>query len=161
MARQLNGLVMHGQPLNIQRPRAYVEPQSIKTPAAAAAIGLESVSETAVGASSVLQLSNMVTDEELADSAAVEEIKEDVIEECQKFGAVRRVEITAAERPASAATGTGDSVTRCGLVFVQFSAVEEAVNARAALSGRTFGNAAVVAQFYPEADFEAQKPASI
>ena len=121
---------------------------------------MESVSETAVGASSVLKLSNMVTDEELADSAAVEEIKEDVIEECQKFGAVQRVEITA-ERPASAATGTGDSVTRCGLVFVQFSAVKEAVNARAALSGRTFGNAAVVAQFYPEADFEAQKPASI
>ena len=37
-------------------------------------------------ATAVLQLSNMVTTEELSDPEAVKEIIEDVTEECEKFG---------------------------------------------------------------------------
>jgi hypothetical protein len=118
MATQLNGLVMGGMPLNIQRPRAYVDPGvaagssmnaaavapavtntlpasataapaaggSGSAPRATAAAGAVEADAASSTATAVLQLSNMVTTEELSDPEAVKEIIEDVTEECEKFG---------------------------------------------------------------------------
>ncbi|CAJ0748244.1 13808_t:CDS:10, partial [Entrophospora sp. SA101] len=76
----------------------------------------------------VLQLLNMVTPEELVDDEEYEDIVEDVREECSKFGCIVDMKIP---RP-------GQSTTGVGKIFVRFDSAEAAGIALRALAGRKF-----------------------
>ncbi|CAJ0904125.1 11006_t:CDS:10 [Entrophospora sp. SA101] len=76
----------------------------------------------------VLQLLNMVTSEELVDDEEYEDIVEDVREECSKFGCIVDMKIP---RP-------GQSTTGVGKIFVRFDSAEAAGIALRALAGRKF-----------------------
>lgn len=95
-------------------------------------------------ATRILVLANMVMADELQDDAEYADIVDDVRSECAKFGSVLNVKIPR----------DGPAV---GRVFVEFSAAAEASAASATLGGRTFAGRVVVASFYPEADFTADK----
>ena len=70
--------------------------------------------------------------EELADAVAYEEIKEDMMEECGKYGTVTKLVIP---RP----TADGTPAPGVGKVYVEYDAVEGAMKARTSLNGRKFG----------------------
>lgn len=91
----------------------------------------------------VLQLLNMVTAEELMDNAEYLEIKEDVQEECEKYGRVLALKIP---RP------RGGSIQQPGVgkIFVKFEDREGAQKALKALAGRKFADRTVVVTFFGE-----------
>ncbi|CAG8508006.1 11388_t:CDS:10 [Racocetra persica] len=83
----------------------------------------------------VLQLLNMVTPEELVDDDEYEDIVDDVREECSKFGHVMDMKIP---RP-----GSG-SLSGIGKIFVRFESIEAAGAALRALAGRKFAERTLV-----------------
>lgn len=88
----------------------------------------------------VLCLLNMVTEDELLDDDEYEEILEDVKDECNKYGAVKSIEIP---RPIP-----GVDVPGVGKIFVEFTSHGESQKAQTALTGRKFANRVVVTSFY-------------
>lgn len=96
-------------------------------------------------ASNVIVLLQMVTQDELLDDQEYNDIKEDVHDECSKYGQVEAVVIP---RPGYDPTGVGK-------VYVKFDSVESATAARDALAGRKFDSRTVVAQFYSDDKFAA------
>ena len=118
--------------------------------------------------SRVLQLLNMVTPDELMDNDDYEgkrvratfhppslriqqgqrltsfaEIKEDVQEECEKFGTVLGLKIP---RP----VGGSRQSAGVGKIFVKFDTPEVAKKALNALAGRKFADRTVVTTYFPE-----------
>ncbi|KAB8611417.1 hypothetical protein FH972_025922 [Carpinus fangiana] len=91
----------------------------------------------------VLQLLNMVTVDELMDNSEYSEIKEDVLEECEKFGKVLDLKIP---RP------KGGSMQNPGVgkIFVKFADSEGAQKALKALAGRKFADRTVVVTYFGE-----------
>ncbi|KAG0002785.1 U2 small nuclear RNA auxiliary factor 2 [Entomortierella chlamydospora] len=102
---------------------------------------------TEVVPTTVLQLLNMVTPEELEDDQEYEDILEDIRDECGKFGRVVDVKIP---RPVA-----GVVVAGTGKIFVKYSNVDEATTALRALSGRKFADRTVLTSFYDVDKFEA------
>ena len=90
-----------------------------------------------VAPTNVLQLSNMVTPQELSDDSEHADILEDVKQEMGKFGIVGRVEIPR--------TGAG-----AGQIYVAFGQMGDALKCINGMRGRTFGGNTVAAHFYPE-----------
>ena len=88
----------------------------------------------------VVMLSNMLEESELRDDSEYEDIVEDIRSECAKFGPVRTVVIPRA--------GPG-----VGKAYVEFEAVGGAMAAAAALSGRSFSNRRVGADYMDEGRF--------
>jgi len=97
----------------------------------------------------VISLTNMVTAEELADDQEFEDIKEDVADECNKFGTVKSIEI-----PRPMPGGSGVAVPGLGRIFVEFADTVGANKARKSLAGRTFGGKKVEATYFPEDLYE-------
>lgn len=64
------------------------------------------------------------------------ELEEEVKEECEKYGVVKRVVAT---------TGFDDNVR----IFVEFSHIKEAGNAINKLNGRFFAGKQIIARYYP------------
>ncbi|CAG8578720.1 17337_t:CDS:10 [Acaulospora morrowiae] len=95
----------------------------------------------------VLQLLNMVTPEELVDDEEYEDIVDDVREECSKFGQVVDMKIP---RP-----GQG-SATGVGKIFVRFESIEEASAALRALAGRKFAERTVLTSYIDEGTYFAE-----
>jgi len=95
----------------------------------------------------VLQLLNMVTTDELIDPEEYEEIKEDIREECEKFGEVVDINIP---RP----TGGSRQSAGLGKIYVCFDAPESATKALRALAGRKFADRTVVCTYFPEENYE-------
>ncbi|KAF9208149.1 U2 small nuclear RNA auxiliary factor 2 [Haplosporangium sp. Z 27] len=95
---------------------------------------------TEVVPTTVLQLLNMVTPEELEDDQEYEDIVEDIRDECGKFGQVVEIQIP---RPIA-----GQVVAGTGKIFVKYSNVDEATTALRALSGRKFADRTVLTSFY-------------
>jgi len=92
----------------------------------------------AVSASSrALEMSNMITEEDLVDDEEYEDIKLDVEDECNKTGRVVSLEI-----PRS-----GDGK---GKIFVMFETSEGAQKTLESLSGKHFGGRTVVVNFFSE-----------
>lgn len=85
----------------------------------------------------------MVTTADMADPEVMEEIKEDVADECNKQGTVLSV----------AAPASGDGA---GYVFVHFANAEGCGRAKATIGGRLFNGNVVAAQYYPDELFEKQ-----
>ncbi|KAJ5238739.1 hypothetical protein N7468_003358 [Penicillium chermesinum] len=92
----------------------------------------------------VLQLLNMVTEDELLDNDDYEEIYEDVLDECNKFGKVLRIKIP---RPGRQTAGVGK-------IFVKFETNEAAATALQALAGRKFSDRTVVVSYFGEENFD-------
>ncbi|KAK9480171.1 hypothetical protein V1514DRAFT_276954 [Lipomyces japonicus] len=95
----------------------------------------------------VLQLLNMILPEDLNDPDDYEDIKEDVIEECQKFGPVVDVKIP---RPTSA----NRTPAGVGKIFVRFETSEACADAAKTLAGRKFAERTVITTVLPEENYE-------
>ncbi|KAJ1654369.1 hypothetical protein IWQ61_005684 [Dispira simplex] len=91
----------------------------------------------------VLQLLNMVTPEELANDEEYQDIQEDIRDECTKFGTVVELRIP---RPNSDQPGVGK-------IFVKFADSNQALSAMNTLAGRKFADRTVVVSFIQEDDF--------
>ncbi len=96
--------------------------------------------------SRVLCLLSMVDAEELRDDQEYADIKEDITEECSKFGIVTQIVIP---RP----DARGAAVGGLGKVFVEFANAEQCAAAKKSLQGRKFADRTVIATSYPEAHF--------
>ncbi|KAK4230981.1 hypothetical protein QBC38DRAFT_467512 [Podospora fimiseda] len=99
------------------------------------------------GASRVLQLLNMVTADELIDKDDYEEIRDDVQEECEKYGKILSLKIP---RP----SGGSKQSAGVGKIYVKYETADSASKALKALAGRKFADRTVVTTFFPEENFD-------
>lgn len=97
--------------------------------------------------SRVVQLLNMVTADELMDNDDYEEIRDDVQEECEKFGTIVSLKIP---RP----TGGSRQSAGVGKIFIKYENSDQATKALKALAGRKFADRTVVATYFPEENFD-------
>ncbi|KAF2277450.1 uncharacterized protein EI97DRAFT_432325 [Westerdykella ornata] len=94
----------------------------------------------------VLVLMNMVTHDELLDKDSYEEIKEEVEEECSKYGRILEVKIP---RPSGARVNPG-----VGKIYIKYETPESAQKAIKALAGRAFTGRTVVVTHFSEELFD-------
>ncbi|KAH3914690.1 U2 snRNP auxiliary factor large subunit [Parastagonospora nodorum] len=94
----------------------------------------------------VVCLMNMVTSDELINDEEYEEIKEDIEEECQKYGPIVETKIP---RPAGARSSLG-----VGKIYIKYQDTESAQRAIKALAGRQFSRRTVVATQFSEEGFD-------
>ncbi|KAK0716969.1 hypothetical protein B0T26DRAFT_707890 [Lasiosphaeria miniovina] len=142
----LNGMTIGDRPIRVQKA-------SIGITQVAGEMGVNAMSmlagttsmETDVGR--VLQLLNMVTPDELMDNDDYEEIREDIEEECQKFGKILSLKIP---RP----IGGSRQSAGVGKIFIKFETSEEATKALRSLAGRKFADRTVVTTYFPEENFD-------
>lgn len=102
-------------------------------------------------ATRVLVLRNMCSREELTNDSDYAEIKEDVKDECGRFGAV-----LACEMPKPSAEGAAADPPGVGAIYVEYGDAAHAVAAAAALGGRDFGGKKVEAGFLTEEKWAAK-----
>eukprot|EP00245_Coleochaete_scutata_P012905 TRINITY_DN508_c0_g4_i2.p1 TRINITY_DN508_c0_g4~~TRINITY_DN508_c0_g4_i2.p1 ORF type:complete len:397 (-),score=99.82 TRINITY_DN508_c0_g4_i2:626-1816(-) len=93
----------------------------------------------------VIMLTEVVSPQELQEDNEYEEIKEDMRDECGKYGTLTNLVIP---RPRP-----GENVPGVGKVFVEYTDIAGSSKAKASLHGRKFGGNTVVATFYPEDKF--------
>ncbi len=94
----------------------------------------------AADATTVVQLLNMITEEDLKDPEEYEDLCDDVREECGKYGVIKSMKIP---RP----SGYGP-VPGVGKVFLEYASTEDAGRAAVSLSGRRFASRTVVSSFF-------------
>ncbi|RHY25292.1 hypothetical protein DYB32_008403 [Aphanomyces invadans] len=152
----LNGLDLGGHVLSVQRaskqgvlpkykPKGEDSAKATVTPTQV--IVLVWWSRQSMGNGWVWQ-GNMVQPAELEDDDEFADLKEDIEEECNKFGKVVALEVP---RPK-----TGETILGVGKVFVRFESVEGAEKATKALTGRKFGGNIVQVEYMSLAKFETQ-----
>ena len=131
----LNGLKMGDRVLTVRR--------ATETQAANAMLPANAITSLS-GATRIVTLDDAVSIEELQDEDAYREICEDMMEECERYGTVKRVQIP---RPAPP---DQKQATGLGKVIIEFDDVNVAVKARNAMHGRKFSGRTVTAAFLPE-----------
>lgn len=160
----LNGFELGDKKLIVQRasvgaksgPLAAASGLSGLNPSAAAALlplvqiqvpGLPSIPSNSAPRvlTEVLCLMNMVEPNELKDDEEYQEIMEDILEECGKYGTVRSIEIP---RPPKHQGDEEKHVPGLGKVFVEFDSATEAQRAQVNLAGRRFANKVVVISYF-------------
>ncbi|KRX08844.1 hypothetical protein PPERSA_08948 [Pseudocohnilembus persalinus] len=97
--------------------------------------------------STVIQLLNMVSYEDLLEDDLYDDLYQDVKEECAQFGPIDQIVIP---RPDKLTGLASPSVGKC---FVKFKYMIPAKKARHKLSGRTYNLRTVIVSFYPEEKF--------
>jgi len=157
----LNSVAIHGQTLKVGRPRSYQQTQTIQNPLSLllgtpgvpinplasvnqSEVPIEATTAKIFPPSRILVLKNMVQIEELEIDEEFVEIQEDVKEECEKFGKVLSIKIP---RPVKGKT----DIPGLGKIFLEYSTVDEAKNARKELHGRIFADNTVEVSYYDEA----------
>lgn len=118
----------------------------LQTQATAALLPANSITSLA-GATRIITLEDAVSIEELQDDDEYQEICEDMMEECEKYGTVKKVLIP---RPAPPDV---QQATGLGKVIIEFEDVNSSVKARNAMHGRKFGGKPVCAAFLPEEQY--------
>ncbi|KAJ4288051.1 hypothetical protein N0V90_012068 [Kalmusia sp. IMI 367209] len=98
--------------------------------------------------SRVVCLMNMVTPDELLNDEDYEEIKEDVEEECSKYGTIVEVKIP---RPAGVRSSAG-----VGKIYIKYEDADKAQVAIKALAGRQFSRRTVLATEFSEEGFDVE-----
>ncbi|CAD5330139.1 unnamed protein product [Arabidopsis thaliana] len=98
-------------------------------------------------ATTVVCLTQVVTEDELRDDEEYGDIMEDMRQEGGKFGALTNVVIP---RPSP----NGEPVPGLGKVFLKYADTDGSTRARFGMNGRKFGGNEVVAVYYPEDKFE-------
>jgi len=89
---------------------------------------------------------NMVTNEDLIDPFELEDIRNDIHQECSKFGTVLSVVVPGL-------TPDGKPLPGSGRVYAQFKEIEEAEKCKESLQGRTFAERTVIVTYYDDAKF--------
>jgi splicing factor U2AF subunit len=82
------------------------------------------------------------------------EIRDDVQEECEKFGAILAIKIP---RPA----GGSRQSAGVGKIFIKFETPESATKALRALAGRKFADRTVVTTYFPEVNYPSAAPLAV
>ncbi|KAL7936191.1 hypothetical protein V8C35DRAFT_297095 [Trichoderma chlorosporum] len=143
----LNGMDVGGKKLKVTK--ASIGPTQVANfdVGITAISGLASQTSNDIERSSVIQLLNMVTPEELLDNDDYDEICEDVQDECGKFGKVVELKVP---RP----SGGSRQSAGVGKIYVKFDSEESATKALTALAGRKFADRTVVSTYFPEENFE-------
>ncbi|KAL1603727.1 hypothetical protein SLS60_005317 [Paraconiothyrium brasiliense] len=98
--------------------------------------------------SRVVCLMNMVTPDELLNDEDYEEIKEDIEEECSKYGTILEVKIP---RPAGVRSSAG-----VGKIYIKYEDAEKAQTAIKSLAGRQFSRRTVLATEFSEEGFDVE-----
>eukprot|EP00327_Prymnesium_parvum_P001873 CAMPEP_0182847202 /NCGR_PEP_ID=MMETSP0006_2-20121128/28323_1 /TAXON_ID=97485 /ORGANISM="Prymnesium parvum, Strain Texoma1" /LENGTH=197 /DNA_ID=CAMNT_0024977501 /DNA_START=12 /DNA_END=606 /DNA_ORIENTATION=- len=159
LALGLNGIMLLTTTLRVSRPNNYqpsvgaattgleglvgnLNPQAILGALGACTGAIPAASAPAPLSSTVLRCSNMLTREELEDTEEREALKEDVTEECNKYGTVEAIKIPV----------KGNEL--CNL-YVKWSTLSGAEAALKALAGRKFDGRVVGVSSVPEAQFDA------
>jgi len=93
----------------------------------------------------ILLLLNMVTEEELLNDQFYEEIKEDVMSECEKFGNILSMKIP---RPTE-----NKELSNVGKIYIEYELPEQCMSAYKALAGRKFADRTVVTAYYSEMQY--------
>lgn len=137
----LHGMQLGEKKLIVQRAAvgskaALQAPVTIQVPGAQQA--LQNLKDTRP--TEVLCLLNMVTVEELAEDEEYEDIVQDIKEECQKYGAVKSIEVP---RPMH-----GVEVGGLGKIYVEFEQTDDCIKANNALAGRKFSQRVVMTMYY-------------
>uniref|UniRef100_A0A6U5J7E4 RRM domain-containing protein n=1 Tax=Calcidiscus leptoporus TaxID=127549 RepID=A0A6U5J7E4_9EUKA len=139
-----------GRPLNVGRPRGYVEPGA--TPSLNLPIAIPGLSNAALPAAKpappsgptptrTIRLDGMITPDMLKDDEEYKDVLEDIRLECERFGAGVVVRIPR------------QNETNAGACFLRYNDVAGAAKAREALHNRQFDGNSVTAIFIPESDF--------
>ena len=105
-------------------------------------------SATSTPPSRVLVLHNMVQPDDLATDADHAALKQEVEEECAKFGTLLDVVIPRTAEGAMASSAVGK-------IFLRYSTMDQAAKATSELQGRAFGDSVVQVTTLAEDDFEA------
>eukprot|EP00594_Rhizosolenia_setigera_P008585 CAMPEP_0178967966 /NCGR_PEP_ID=MMETSP0789-20121207/17934_1 /TAXON_ID=3005 /ORGANISM="Rhizosolenia setigera, Strain CCMP 1694" /LENGTH=264 /DNA_ID=CAMNT_0020653727 /DNA_START=15 /DNA_END=811 /DNA_ORIENTATION=+ len=95
----------------------------------------------------ILVLLNMVMDEDLQLNKTIDDLFEEVQEECQKFGKLVSMKIP---RPSDGYP----SSTCIKKIFLEYATQTDAINAESQLSGRAFGPNIVQTEYLSEEDFK-------
>ena len=98
----------------------------------------------------VIRLSNIVTENDLSDSECYIDLETDIYDECNKYGIVLSVVIPKQKDVKMGVNGVGD-------IFVYFSEVEHAMKARDVLVSRTYNGNPIKIVYYPENLFKMQR----
>jgi splicing factor U2AF subunit len=140
MALQLNGAMYNGCSLRVGRPRAYQGPPGSE--------GAQAANPQYPGATEAIQMANMVTIDELKDDEEYADILEDIKGEMEKHGAVAGFEVP---RPPA----EGEVPESCGIIYIKYTEVANAIKAKIEMEGKTFGGNDVECEFYPLDKFDA------
>lgn len=124
----LAGLDLGGKRLSIQEIPAHQASMLLRPVATAS--GSTGASEEE-GGSVVIRLQNMLADD--TDAEEVEEIKEEVMDECRKYGNVVSVHMDPAQ----------------GFIFVEFGSARASKRAQTRLDGRSFDGRTIRCRYYP------------
>lgn len=141
----LNELELGDKKLIVQRASI-----SSKTSQSSILPHLTLLTDQSTTASTVLQLMNMITKEELLDDDEYQDILDDIKSECEKYGSVQDIYIP---RPSS----INDDDPIVGRVFIQYATADHSIAASKALTGRKFADHIVMTAYYPEDLFKSRK----
>lgn len=139
----LNGMELGDKHLKVQRASIGITQDENVEMSVNAMSMLAGTTSEGLDTGRVLQLLNMVTAEELIDNEEYEEIKDDIQEECSKFGKVLEIKIP---RP----SGGSRQVNGVGKIFVKFDTSASAGKALKSLAGRKFADRTVVVTYFSE-----------
>lgn len=160
-ALNLNNIPYLGAVLRVGRPSKYTGPQTphgnwedilakfmsgelIMNGANGAATATATTTATPITpTSNVVELTNMLSEEDLQSDNDYEEITEDTKDECGQFGALKSVVIPR----------TGPGKTK---IFLEYVSKNDAAKAIQGLAGRTFDGKSVEATFFSMEKFEAK-----
>ncbi|KAJ3620930.1 hypothetical protein Zmor_008634, partial [Zophobas morio] len=98
----------------------------------------------------VLVLINMVEMEELVDDEEYDDLKEDIREECAKYGNILGIEIPRLSTD-------GSEVKGLGKVFIKYSTIEEAQIAQSKTAGRKFADRTVLTSYLDVSKFDSKQ----
>ena len=98
--------------------------------------------------SRVIQLLNMCTPEDLFDEEFLIDLKNDVKEECGKYGKIDKIDIPVPDQK------TGRCSSSVGKIFVKFAYILAAKQARYRINGLSYNRRTVIASFFPENKFD-------
>jgi len=89
----------------------------------------------------------MASAEDLQDDDFYNDLIEDLMEECSKFGTIENLIIP---RPLQ----DGSLCQAVGKIFIKYSTLKNTKIARYNLNGRTYNNRTIICSFYPESLIE-------
>jgi splicing factor U2AF 65 kDa subunit len=151
--KNLNGTVIENKTLTVRRATQHGQRTALGNGMSVGA-GHGSGGENTVNAAAlvrlvttVVELRNVVTQEELEDDEEYQDVVDETEEEARKFGALKSVVVP---RPSK----DGTEVLGVGRIFLSFEKESEAERAFAAMDGRKFDDRTVVASYISAENFE-------
>eukprot|EP01084_Bolivina_argentea_P163508 284449_1 len=141
----LDGITFHSKQLRFNRPAKYTGPLDLKRKTWEETL---KDYQSRVSATKVLQLSNMLSEEDMADEDGLADVEEDTRQECEKLAPV--VSVTVPRRLSDSVQDRAGS----SYVFVEFETEEGARKAQISLQSRLFDGRRVIADFFDEKKYK-------